>query len=368
MLKGQRAERHRFVSLAHHFLLAVLPLRHHDSRQALAAFLDLASTCALSHSEADTALLQTLLVLDPHMGGRLPTLVERYLDDPNRAAHPLEVFRETVSDAINYRGVGDREVQGAIARIEQRFGDAEWTEAAASAEHDLAPAALSARFRSRTGLTWTEYRRDVRLDRAAAQLLVSPKSVPQVSEAVGYSAVGEFIEDFRSRFGLAPADYRARVTPRPIHPDPRHPHALARGIRPNNAGRGPVLVVDDDGGSRETVARYLRLSGCDVRTAATGTDALAAFERGTFQAALLDYHLPDMTGLQCLRELRRRGRMNVAVAIFTADWDVEDEATDIRALGAMLTSKLCEAEDIGRLVSSLCALQSGFAAREAFLA
>lgn len=72
----------------------------------------------------------------------------------------------------------------------------------------------------------------------------------------------------------------------------------------------------------------------------------------------------DFTGLQCVRELRRRGGANVAVAIFTADWDVEDEATDIRAMGAMLASKLCEAEDIGRLVSSLCALHSGFGPAE----
>lgn len=358
MLNGQRAERHRFVSLAHHFLLAVLPLRHQHSRQALAAFLEFVGGCTLPAAEAQAALVQTLAVLDPHMGGRLPTLADRYLGDPRRHTEPLELFRDVVSDAIRYRGVGDRDVQDAIARIEQRYADREWTEAAAAAEQDLAPATLSARFATRTGLTWAEYRRDVRLDRAAA-LLSSDRSTLDAPDAVGYADRGEFMRDFRARFGLSPHEYRTQVT----HSDPGQPLVSTAGRATASAAvcRGPVLVVDDDGGSRETVARYLTLNGCQVRTAASGTDALAEFDRVPFQAALFDYHLPDMTGLQCLRELRRRGRVDVAVAIFTADWDVEDEARDIRALGAMLTSKLCDAEDIGRLVSSLCALQLGFA-------
>lgn len=360
MLNGQRAERHRFVSLAHHFLLAVLPLRHHHSRQALAAFLDFVSGCMVPAAEAQAALIQTLTVLNPHMGGRLPTLADRYLADSRRHTEPLELFRDIVSDGIRYRGVGDREVQDAIARIEQRYADRAWTEAAAAAEHDLAPAALCARLATRTGLTWTEYRRDVRLDRAAA-LLASGRSILDTPDAVGYTDRDEFTHDFRARFGVSPHEYRTRVARPQGHPGLPNFSGAGRVPATGTIGRKVVLVVDDDGGSRETVARYLTFTGCDVRTAASGTDALAEFERGHFQAALLDYHLPDMTGLQCLRELRRRGRMNVAVAIFTADWDVEDEARDIRALGAMLTSKLCEAEDIGRLVSSLCALQLGFA-------
>lgn len=100
-------------------------------------------------------------------------------------------------------------------------------------------------------------------------------------------------------------------------------------------------IIEDDAGARETVARYLRLHGCTVSTAATAADGLAAVEKQAFEAALIDYHLPDMTGMVCLRELRRRGRTSLAVAIFPADWDVEEEASEIHELWAGCSLPKC---------------------------
>lgn len=136
--------------------------------------------------------------------------------------------------------------------------------------------------------------------------------------------------------------------------------AAGAGAQAGKTRGRDVLIVDDDARTRDTVAICLRLNGWNVTTAATGAQALAEFDQGAFDAVLLDYHLPDMTGLECLRECRRRGGAIMAVAIFTADWDVEDEAADIRAMDAMLASKLCEAEELERLVSSLCALHGRF--------
>ncbi|MEX2662135.1 MAG: hypothetical protein WD227_09395, partial [Vicinamibacterales bacterium] len=88
MLNGARAERHRFVTQAHHFLLAALPLQHRRSRTALNSFVQQGTDCQLSHAERDAVLLQILSVLEPHTGGRLPSLIDRYLSGPRHRTDP----------------------------------------------------------------------------------------------------------------------------------------------------------------------------------------------------------------------------------------------------------------------------------------
>ncbi|MEX2660846.1 MAG: helix-turn-helix domain-containing protein, partial [Vicinamibacterales bacterium] len=290
----------------------------------------------------------------------LPSLIDRYLSGPRHRTDPVAVFADAVIDVIRYRGVGDLAVQRAIAAIEERYSDPDWTATRAAAEQDMPPTELSSRFTRATGVSWTEYRRDVRLDHAAVLLLTSTKSIKEVWAAVGYNDGSNFTHDFSRRFGLSPREYREREIRRERDPPP---DGEPKGD--DSGGSHRLLIIEDDAGTRETLGKYLRLHGCSVSTAATAADGLSALEQQAFQAALIDYHLPDMTGLECLRELRRRGNTSVAAAIFTADWDVEEEASNIRALGGMLASKLCDAEDIGRLVSSLFALRGHFGSEQA---
>lgn len=67
-----------------------------------------------------------------------------------------------------------------------------------------------------------------------------------------------------------------------------------------------VLLVDDDCGTLETFALALRLDAFDVTTAATGHDALQA-ARPMPDAIVCDLNLPDMSGLDVICALRRRG-------------------------------------------------------------
>src|SRR5690606_37815391 len=66
-----------------------------------------------------------------------------------------------------------------------------------------------------------------------------------------------------------------------------------------------ILVVEDEESYREPLAYLLRKEGYDVSVAASGTDALAAFERGGADLVLLDLMLPGMSGTEVCRELRR---------------------------------------------------------------
>jgi CheY-like chemotaxis protein len=65
-----------------------------------------------------------------------------------------------------------------------------------------------------------------------------------------------------------------------------------------------VLVVDDERPIREILAEVLRLEGFSVVTAADGMEALAAAQRRSPDAVVLDLMMPRMDGLSFLRVFR----------------------------------------------------------------
>lgn len=83
-----------------------------------------------------------------------------------------------------------------------------------------------------------------------------------------------------------------------------------------------VLLVEDDDELRELLARYLSGQGFAVREAATGRDGLSLAAEGLADVVVLDIMLPDMSGLEVLRELR--ARTHLPVALLTARGDETD--------------------------------------------
>jgi PAS domain S-box-containing protein len=78
---------------------------------------------------------------------------------------------------------------------------------------------------------------------------------------------------------------------------------------PSGRIRGPaVLVVEDDERDRLLLVSSLEAAGYTVVTAATGAEALSRVRDGGFAAVTLDLILPDMNGLEVLREIRRGER------------------------------------------------------------
>ncbi len=65
-----------------------------------------------------------------------------------------------------------------------------------------------------------------------------------------------------------------------------------------------VLLVEDEPAIADTLVYALETECFEVFHALTGTDALAAAGRETFDFAILDIGLPDMTGLDVCRRLR----------------------------------------------------------------
>lgn len=80
-----------------------------------------------------------------------------------------------------------------------------------------------------------------------------------------------------------------------------------------------VLVADDEPKIASVLSDYLRREGVDVIVAHTGPDAASALRRERLDLALLDVMLPGTSGLDLLRELRRRSELPVILVTALAD-------------------------------------------------
>lgn len=65
-----------------------------------------------------------------------------------------------------------------------------------------------------------------------------------------------------------------------------------------------ILVIDDDGAVRESVARMLRTAGHAVQNAGSGEEGFELARGGAFDVILSDMRMPGISGMDVLRKLR----------------------------------------------------------------
>lgn len=93
-----------------------------------------------------------------------------------------------------------------------------------------------------------------------------------------------------------------------------------------------MLVVDDEPNMREILSDVFSDEGMCVDTAADGVAAVSLLEKHSYDAAVVDLKLPDITGIDVIREIRRRNLATVIIMI-TAYSTVET-AIEAMKLGA----------------------------------
>ena len=93
-----------------------------------------------------------------------------------------------------------------------------------------------------------------------------------------------------------------------------------------------ALVVDDEVALGELLSMALRYEGWDVRTAASGHDALAVARGFQPDVVVLDVMLPDLDGLQVLHRLRSAG-VDAPVLFLTAKDAIDDRIAGLTAGG-----------------------------------
>jgi CheY-like chemotaxis protein len=124
-------------------------------------------------------------------------------------------------------------------------------------------------------------------------------------------------------------------------------------------GREPVirplriLLAEDNAVNRFLAVRLLENQGHRVETAGTGSAVIAAFERGDFDVVLMDFHMPELDGLQATRIIRARERGNgrrVPIIALTASAMVGDYE---RGIEAGMDGYVSKPIDLGKLLAEI---------------
>ncbi|MCL4836653.1 MAG: sigma-54 dependent transcriptional regulator [Thermoanaerobaculia bacterium] len=99
------------------------------------------------------------------------------------------------------------------------------------------------------------------------------------------------------------------------------------------AERPQIVIIDDETGSRESVAIALEKTGLAVRTFDDARRALELLEQEpSVRVAICDLRMPGMDGLAFLQEVRRR-ELGLSVVLLTAFGSIES-AVDAMKVGA----------------------------------
>ena len=102
----------------------------------------------------------------------------------------------------------DEFLRRAVTKIEEHLSDTDYNVATLSADLYMSRITLYRHLQEQTGLTPTEFIRDIRLKKAASILSQYPDaSVADIARKVGFATPKYFSRCFRDKFGVLPKDY-----------------------------------------------------------------------------------------------------------------------------------------------------------------
>jgi CheY-like chemotaxis protein len=110
-----------------------------------------------------------------------------------------------------------------------------------------------------------------------------------------------------------------------------------------------ILVVEDDSTTRSVLADLLRAEGHDALAVANGREGVAVCNAVHPDVLILDYSLPDMTGLDVLEEVDQDPESCV-VAIVTGHYLSPRAKRTAESLGASLFAKPVSPREFLRFV------------------
>ncbi len=112
-----------------------------------------------------------------------------------------------------------------------------------------------------------------------------------------------------------------------------------------------IAIVDDEEPVRKALKRLLRASGLEAESYASGQDFLDARSQRQPDCLVLDLHMPGMSGLEVLRELRD-ARATLPAVVITA---YDEPATREQCLAAGAAAYLRKPLDERLLLNAISA-------------
>ncbi len=80
-----------------------------------------------------------------------------------------------------------------------------------------------------------------------------------------------------------------------------------------------LLIVDDDEDTLESLSDVLEVRGYKIETANTGKEAFSKIRKSSFDVALIDIKLPDVSGILLLQTFRKNQptMMNIMITAYS---------------------------------------------------
>jgi two-component system, OmpR family, response regulator len=113
----------------------------------------------------------------------------------------------------------------------------------------------------------------------------------------------------------------------------------------NQAGKIKLLLVDDEKGFADIIAKRMSKRDIDVTKAYSGTEALQAIRKADFDVAVLDLKMEDMDGIEILKIFKKMDP-DLAVIMLTGHGSEEAAKNGIKFGAFDYLTKPCDLEDL----------------------
>ena len=110
-----------------------------------------------------------------------------------------------------------------------------------------------------------------------------------------------------------------------------------------------ILIVDDDEVMQETLLDVLKKPGYEVFSVGSGNEVLATLKKNVIDLILLDMKLPDVDGLEVLKEIKEFDT-EILVIMMTAYSDVQTAVTAMKSGAYHYINKPFELEELKLLI------------------
>jgi len=121
-----------------------------------------------------------------------------------------------------------------------------------------------------------------------------------------------------------------------------------------------VLIVEDDPRLQETLSTHLREAGYAVDVSADGIEGLYYGEEFPVDLAIIDLGLPELPGLELIRELRSKGR-DFPILVLTARAEWQDKVAGLEAGADDYVTKPFHVEELMARINALMRRTGGHA-------
>lgn len=165
----------------------------------------------LPHQLGSMLTVQDVSILENAINDEFSSICVSLAVLKERTRTCLECVRCTVDRNRNNR-VGNV-IGRCIAELRENY-QLDYTLSELAEKYYFNPSYFSTLFKKHTGMHFTEYVMDLRMNHAARLLLESNDKIYQIAKKVGYQDVKYFTRIFKKKYGYTPEEYRIYVSQR----------------------------------------------------------------------------------------------------------------------------------------------------------